>query len=370
MTPTTWIKRYIQVAKPGIVLGNLITAAAGFFVAAKGRIDLAVLLPSLFGISLVVASGCVLNNVVDKDLDRKMARTRNRVLAKGVMPAKTAVCYAAILGIGGTTLLCAASNRLALAIVVSGFAVYVGAYSLVLKRRFAYAAWIGSLAGAAPPLAGYCAASDRFDLPAWIMLAVFSLWQIPHAYAIAVFRFDDYAAAGIPVLPAAQDTPAVKKRIAASIIAFLAAALMLTFCGYTGYSYLSVATALGSVWLFMALSRSMSGNDRLWAKRLFVFSILTIFALSAVMSMDFKTPTNSIYSTAFPVKDHLTRPMAHARHLPRRFFLDRPVAFFQPRAFQRQALSPGIVHAPNAAWLAGTDTPRTQFPLSQFRDYN
>jgi protoheme IX farnesyltransferase len=320
------IKKYVLVAKPGIVLGNLITATGGFFVASRGCIDIAVLLYGLIGISLVVASGCVLNNVADKDLDRKMARTRNRVLAKGLMSAKTAIGYASWLGIAGTTLLVAGTNRLTVAIVLAGWTIYVGVYSLVLKRRWAYATWIGSLAGAAPPLAGYCAVSGRFDLEAWILLCIFSLWQIPHAYAIAIFRFDEYTEAGIPVLPVTQGMPAAKKRIIASILGFLAASLMLTFCGYAGYSYLAAAAALGFVWLFMAFSGYRTSNDRLWAKRLFVFSILAIVVLSAMMSIDVKLRAASNDFTALSGAP-LAGPRVTARHCPPDFSLDKKAAF-------------------------------------------
>ena len=192
------IKNYILVTKPGIIFGNLITAAGGFFLASKGRIDIAVLLSTLIGISLVVASGCVFNNCIDRNMDRKMIRTRNRVLAQGLMSPKVAVFYASLLGIAGTALLWAATNMLCVAIVLTGFAIYVGVYSLYLKRNSVYGTLIGSLAGAAPPLAGYCAVSNRFDMGAVILLSIFSLWQMPHCYAIAIFRFKDYSRRGNP----------------------------------------------------------------------------------------------------------------------------------------------------------------------------
>ena len=287
------IKNFFLVAKPGIIFGNLVTAAGGFLLAAKGRIDLAVLLPTIIGISLVVASGCVFNNCVDRKMDRKMDRTRNRVLAQGLMSPKVAVFYASLLGIAGTALLRAATNTLSVVIVLTGFVIYVGVYSLYLKRNSVYATLIGSLAGAAPPLAGYCAVINRFDLGALILLVMFSLWQIPHSYAIAIFFKDDFTAAAIPVLPVRQGIPAAKKHIVFYIPAFAVAALMLTFGGYTGYGYLVVTAVAGLSWLHLAVSGSKTSDDRLWAKKLFAFSILTIFALSVMMSIDFKVPSPS-----------------------------------------------------------------------------
>jgi len=280
----------VLVAKPGIVFGNLISAAAGFFLASKGQVDGVALPATLIGISLVVASGCIFNNYVDRSLDRKMLRTRHRVLAQGLISPKIALTYATLLGLAGLSLLWAATNLLSVVIVLSGFVIYVGVYSLYLKRNSVYAALIGSLAGAAPPLAGYCAVTGAFDLGAVILLSIFSLWQMPHCYAIAVFRFDDYMAAAIPVLPVKQGIAAAKKHMVGYILAFMVATLMLTFGGYTGYSTFAVATVLGLSWLYMAWSGYQAKDERLWAKKLFIFSILTIFILSVMMSIDFTAP--------------------------------------------------------------------------------
>jgi protoheme IX farnesyltransferase len=287
------IKNYLLVAKPGIIFGNLISAAAGFFLASKGRVDGLALPATLIGISLVVASGCVFNNCVDREIDRKMIRTRNRALAKGLISLKIAVSYATILGIAGLALLWVATNLLSVFIVLAGLVIYVGIYSLYMKRNSVYGALIGSLAGATPPLAGYCAVTGRFDMGAFILLSIFSLWQMAHCYAIAVFRFDDYAIAAIPILPVKQGIAAAKRHIVGYILAFMAATLMLTFGGYSGYSTFAVATVLGLSWLYMAWSGYDASDERLWAKKLFIFSVLTIFILSVMMSIDFTAPVPS-----------------------------------------------------------------------------
>jgi protoheme IX farnesyltransferase len=284
------IKHYLLVAKPGIIGGNLISAAAGFFLASKGQLDGVSLPATLIGISLVVASGCVFNNCVDRKIDQTMMRTKNRALAQGLISMESALAYAAILGLTGLALLRAATNLLSVVIVLAGLVIYVGVYSLYLKRTSVYAALIGSLAGAAPPLAGYCAVTGRFDLGAVILLAIFTLWQMPHCYAIAVLRLDDYTAAAIPVLPVKQGTAAAQKHMVGYILAFMAATLMLTFGGYTGYCTLAVATVLGLSWLYLTWLGYKATDERLWARKLFIFSILTIFILSFMMSIDFTAP--------------------------------------------------------------------------------
>ena len=223
-----------------------------------------------------------------------MSRTCNRVLAKRLMSPKVAVSYASLLGIVGTILLWAVTNTLSVAIILVGFAIYVCVYSLYVKRSSVYGVLIGSLAGAAPPLAGYCAVTNRFDMGALILLSIFVLWQMPHAYAIAIFRFNDYTAAAIPVLPVKQGILAAKKHIIGYILAFMAAVLMLTLCGYTGYSYLAVAAVFCLSWLYMAWSGYKTSDDRLWAKKQFALSILTIFVLSIMMSIDFTVPAAPI----------------------------------------------------------------------------
>lgn len=283
-------KNFILVAKPGIVFGNLISAAAGFLLASKGQAHGVVLPATLIGISLVVAAGCVFNNCVDREIDRKMIRTSNRALAAGLMSPQVAVSYAVILCMAGLALLCSAANMLSVAIVLAGLVIYVGVYSLYMKRHSLYGPLVGSLAGATPPLAAYCAVTGQFDMGAVILLFVFSLWQMPHCYAIAVFRLEDYTAANIPILPVKQGTAAAIRHIIGYILAFMAATLMLTFAGYTGYSTLVVATALGLYWLFTAWSGYEASDVRLWAKKLYVFSILTVVVLSVMMSIDFTAP--------------------------------------------------------------------------------
>lgn len=288
------IKQYLQVTKPGIIFGNLISVIGGFLLAAKGNIDFPLFLATLVGVSLVVASGCVFNNFIDRDIDRIMERTKNRALVKGLIPPKTTLVYATILGIVGFALLYIGANPLAMWLAVMGFVIYVGVYSLYMKRNSVYGTLIGSLSGAAPPVIGYCAVSGQFDTGALILLLIFSLWQMPHSYAIAIFRFKDYQAAGIPVLPVVKGISVAKHHITVYILAFMIATLMLTLSGYAGYKYLIVAGAVSIWWLGMALKGYKAENDVVWARKLFGFSIVTIMSLSFMMSVDFNSAPTSL----------------------------------------------------------------------------
>ncbi|AIN19792.1 heme o synthase [Yersinia rochesterensis] len=287
------IKQYLQVTKPGIIFGNLISVVGGFLLASKGVIDYPLFLATLFGVSLVVASGCVFNNYIDRDIDRIMERTKNRVLVKGLIDPKVSLIYATVLGIAGMLLLYVAANPLAMWLAVIGFVIYVGVYSLYMKRKSVYGTLIGSLSGAAPPVIGYCAVTGQFDMGALILLLIFSLWQMPHSYAIAIFRFKDYQAANIPVLPVIKGISVTKNHITLYILAFMVATLMLTLSGYAGYKYLVVAAAVSVWWLGMALRGYKATNDIVWARKLFVFSIIAITSLSVMMSVDFNVPTSA-----------------------------------------------------------------------------
>lgn len=285
------IKKYLQVTKPGIIFGNLISVLGGFFLASKGDVDYSLLFAVLISVSLVIASGCVFNNYIDRDIDNKMERTKNRLLASGLINPNLVIIYAAVLGIIGLALLYICANSLSMWLSVAGYVIYVGIYSLFMKRHSMYGTVIGSLSGALPPVIGYCAVTNKIDTAAFILLTIFSLWQIPHSYAIAIFRFSDYEAAKIPVLPVVKGIPVTKKHITIYIVAFMIAALMLTLNGYTGYKYLFVSLAVSTWWLTIALRGYSTKNDSAWARKLFAFSIIVIISLSVMMSIDFRIMT-------------------------------------------------------------------------------
>ena len=287
-TPS-FIERYVSLTKPGIVVGNAISTAGGFFLASKGHPDPALFLVTLCGVSLIVASGCVFNNVIDRDIDEKMERTRNRALVIGLVSPAKAIVFAALLGMTGGTLLHSVSP-LAARLSEFGFVVYVGLYSLYLKRHSAHATLIGSLSGAMPPAIGYCAVTGRFDGCAVLLLLIFGLWQMPHFYAIAILRLSDYAAAGIPVLPVQRGIAATKRYIVFYTGAFMVSALALSAGGYTGVLYTGVAAGLTAYWLAMAISGYRANDDRVWARRMFLCSIVVVTILSVMMSLDAKAP--------------------------------------------------------------------------------
>jgi protoheme IX farnesyltransferase len=276
------IRTYYLLTKPGIIFGNLITTASAFILASRGHFDFLLFLATMAGLGLIIASACVFNNYIDRNSDKKMARTKNRPLVKGLISGENAIAFAIFLGLGGILILALYTNLLAVSIALTGFFVYVVLYSF-WKYHSSSATLVGSISGAVPPVVGYCAASDCFDAGALIFFLILVLWQMPHFFAIAMYRLTDYTAASIPVLPVKKGNYATKIHMLLYIIAFIIATLMLIVFGYTGYLYLTVAALLGLAWLFLCIKGFKCNNDRLWARKMFVFSLVVVMGLCIVI---------------------------------------------------------------------------------------
>lgn len=279
------IKTYYLLTKPGIIMGNLITTVSGFFLASRGHFDGWLFLATMGGLGSVIASACVFNNYIDRDLDRKMARTKHRPLVQGLISGPEAIYFAICLGIIGFTLIALYTNPLALALSALGFIIYVGFYSF-WKRSTSYATLIGSISGAIPPVVGYCAVTQSFDIGASILFMILVLWQMPHFYSIAMYRLTDYSAASIPVLPNKRGNLVTKVRMLLYIIAFMAVTLLLFTFGYTGYAYLATALILSFAWLVLSIQGFKSRNDTVWARDMFRLSLVIIMLLCILISVD------------------------------------------------------------------------------------
>ncbi len=242
----------------------------------------------MLGISLIVACGCVFNNFIDRDIDKLMDRTKNRVLAQGLMSGKTALIYAIVLGTLGILILMLFTNRLTVMLALLGLFVYVAIYSLWFKRNSTYGTIVGSISGAMPIVVGYCSVTNKLDTGATILFFILSLWQMPHSFAIAIYRLNDYTKAHIAILPVKKGIHWTKINILCYTVAFVIATLMLSIYGYTGWIYFIIAAIAGFYWIYLAILGFRSNtNDRLWARKMFLFSILIITVLSIMMSINF-----------------------------------------------------------------------------------
>lgn len=279
------IRTYYLLTKPGIIFGNLMTTGAGFALASRGNFDGYLFLTILIGLGCVIASACVFNNYIDRELDKKMARTKTRALARGIISHRSAILFAIVLGMVGLIVLGIGTNLLATAIAALGFFVYVVLYSF-WKTKKTYATLVGSISGALPPVIGYCAVSNRLDVGALLLFSILVLWQMPHFFSIAMFRLDDYSAANIPVLPVEKGNRITKIHMVLYIVAFTITTVLMTVCGYTGMAYLLVAAPLGFIWLWLSIKGFKAESDPVWARQMFRLSLIIVTVLSILISVD------------------------------------------------------------------------------------
>jgi len=210
--PRKWkmIKTYYNLAKPGIIYGNALVAAAGFLFAARGHVDWFELFAMLLGLSFVIGSACVFNNIYDIDIDARMERTKGRAMVTGAVSRSYATLYALVLGVGGGILLGLYTTPQALAAALAGFTIYVLLYT-PLKALTPWALFVGAAAGATPPMVGYLAVTGQLDWYAWALFIALYLWQLPHFMAIATYRWQEYTAAGVPLFIKSDPPPSAKR---------------------------------------------------------------------------------------------------------------------------------------------------------------
>ncbi|HEV8051815.1 MAG TPA: heme o synthase [Parachlamydiaceae bacterium] len=278
------MKTYYMLTKPGIIMGNIVTTAAGFALASQGHFDITLFLFTLIGLGFIIASAGVFNNYIDRHMDAKMERTKNRAIPSGLVSHQNALIYASVLCVIGVGVL-SYTNLLTVGVALAGFFVYLVLYAFMKYRSF-YGTLIGSIAGAVPPVVGYCAVSDRLDLAALLLFLIVVLWQMPHFFAIAIYRIDDYAAASIPVLPIEKGIYITKIHMLLYIIVFMMTALLLTVAGYTGYIYAFAVFGLSLGWLGFCLSGFTVQNDKRWARQMFVYSLVVIMGLCVAIPFD------------------------------------------------------------------------------------
>lgn len=279
------IKRYYSLTKPGVLYGNALTVAAGYFLAARGDVNLGLFLAVFIGSSLIIASACVINNFLDQDIDAIMERTKTRALVSGQIKGYRAVLFSIVLGILGVVILTLYTNLLVVALGIIGFVTYVVFYGMLSKRLSTHGTLVGSISGAIPILAGYCAVSGTIDTGAILVFIILFAWQFPEFYSIAIYRFKEYKAANIPVLPVVKGLQRTKIEILIYTIVFVVSSLLLTFYGYTGIVYFIVMACLGSYWLWLAVKGFSSDDSDRWARKMFKFSMIIILALCVMLSV-------------------------------------------------------------------------------------
>jgi protoheme IX farnesyltransferase len=282
------LKTYYHLCKPGIVRGNVFTAAAGYFLAVGREFNLPEFLAMASGLALVIASACVCNNLLDRGIDQHMERTKKRALVTGTIKPMTAMIFAAVLLIAGTLLLYLFTTPLAAYLALFGVVAYVIIYGHA-KRTSVHGTLIGSISGAVPPVVGYTAGTGTLDTAALLLFLVLVFWQMPHFYSIAIYRLKDYKAARIPVFPAVFDMWYTKIQIVCYIAAFTAAVLSLTFLGYASVLFAIVISVISIIWFWKSLKGfriKETAQLNKWAGGMFGWSLVTLTTFSVAIAID------------------------------------------------------------------------------------
>ncbi len=281
------ITRYYSLTKPGVLYGNALTAAAGFGLAAAAerRFEWLAFVALCIGSTMVIASACVINNVLDRDIDTEMERTRKRATVTGSVSAAGAVAFCIVLGVVGMAILVAWTNWWVVGVGVAGFTCYVWLYGMLSKRRSIHGTLVGSVSGAAPIFAGYLAVTDRLDAGAVIAFAIMFFWQMPEFYSIAIYRRDEYAKAGVPVITVVKGVPRTIREILVYTVLYVAATLALPVFGYGGIVYAVVMGALGLYWIWLAARGLRAPDPAAWARRMFHFSMISILAMCVMVTV-------------------------------------------------------------------------------------
>ncbi|HSX44651.1 MAG TPA: heme o synthase [Candidatus Saccharimonadales bacterium] len=278
-------KTYLSLTKPGIIRGNLMLATAGFLLASKSQIDWGNLATVLVSIMLIIASACVFNNFIDREIDKKMARTQKRALVNGLVSGRNALIYASILGLAGLIILAKYTNGLTFLAGTIGFVDYVVIYGLA-KRRSTLSTLIGSISGAMPLVAGYLAVTNHFNAVVIVLFLIMVFWQMAHFFAIAIYRYDDYKAAGLPVLPVKKTIKSAKQQIISYIVAYDLSILYLGYSAKMSKIYFIVAGLMGLWWLVLGIKLWPNKDDQTWGKRMFLVSLVEITLFSILLSVD------------------------------------------------------------------------------------
>jgi protoheme IX farnesyltransferase len=276
---------YYELTKPRITFLVVLTTAAGFCLGSRELIDYAGLLNLAAGIALLSSGISALNQFIERDLDGLMLRTESRPLPSLRLRPTNALVFGLLLSIAGTIFLALVINTLTALLGLATFASYLFLYT-PLKTKTSLSTVLGAFPGAMPPLIGWVAARGSLSLEAWILFAILFLWQFPHFLAIAWMYSDDYARAGIKMLPVVEPEGRVTgQQIITYTLMLVPVSLLPTMVNLSGWIYFAGAIVLGLVFLYFS-ARAAFDRSKWRARRLLLASVLYLPILFALMVLN------------------------------------------------------------------------------------
>ncbi len=283
---------YVALTKPPIVALLLVTALGGMFLAAQGVPPLSVAALLLLGGASAAAGASSINHYLDRDVDGMMLRTNRRPIPGRRVSPTSALVFGILLNVFAFALLASTVNLLSAFITLGGTLFYVLVYTLWLKRMTPQNIVIGGAAGAVPPLAGWAAVTGGVELPALYLFGIIFFWTPPHFWALSLLMKDDYARAGIPMLPVVYGDAETRRNIFLYTIILVALTLLPFSVQQVGWIYFTSAVTLGILFLYSAgrLVSVGEGTSRRDASRrerqVYLFSLLYLALLSAAIMVD------------------------------------------------------------------------------------
>ncbi|GAB2189701.1 heme o synthase [Sessilibacter sp. MAH2] len=283
-TSLNW-RDYLALCKIKVVIVMLITSVIGMLLASTSFVGLSVLFWGNLGIALCACAAAAVNHVVDREIDAKMSRTHKRPVASGKVPALNALLFAALLTLIGQTVLVVFVNELTAYLTLASLLGYALVYTLFLKRATPQNIVIGGIAGAAPPLLGWTAVTNSVDGGALLLVLIIFAWTPPHFWALAVYKRDEYAKAGVPMLPVTHGIRYTKLHILFYTLILFAVSLLPFSTQMFSWIYLFGAVILGLGFLLYALKLLFTTDNKI-ALSTFKYSINYLLILFVFMLLD------------------------------------------------------------------------------------
>jgi protoheme IX farnesyltransferase len=283
-TGATW-RDFYELGKPRVVFLIVFTAVVGMFLAVPGVPGFNALLFGTLGIGLAASSAAAINHVLDRRFDEQMARTQARPIPTGHVTARMALTYAIVLGSLSMALLVWRVNVLTAALTFCSLIGYAVVYTVWLKHATPQNIVIGGAAGAAPPVLGWAAVTGHVHEYALLLFLIIFTWTPPHFWALAIARREEYARAGIPMLPVAYGVAFTRLHILLYTILLVIVTLLPYLTGMSGLIYLVTAIVLGAGFMYYALKLHLRPNDQL-PMQTFGFSITYLSVLFAALLVD------------------------------------------------------------------------------------
>ena len=276
---------FLELTKPKVSLLIVFTALVGMVLASPGMVPLPALIFGTIGIALASGSAAAFNHVVDRRIDEQMARTKRRPLPTGHLLKRQAVIFASLLGLGSMLVLWPSVGGLTALLTFFSLIGYAMVYTMWLKRATPQNIVIGGAAGAAPPVLGWAAVTHSIDPHALLLFLIIFTWTPPHFWALAIARRDDYAKAGIPMLPVTHGIPYTRLQIVLYTVLMIVCTLLPVLTGMSGLIYLTAALVLNGRFLYFALALRRNQKPDL-PMRTFRFSITYLMLLFAALILD------------------------------------------------------------------------------------